>query len=100
MEVPTNVQGFFIVVALQRIQAIKKTYKLFNHKLNTVIYMWKSKEISRFLTITSFLLHFLICWTFFLMDDFDVKMENNLNDNVFCKKDSTSTASVSSSLFT
>lgn len=34
------------------------------------------------------------------MDDFDVKMENNLNDNVFCKKDSTSTASVSSSLFT
>lgn len=70
------------------IQAIKEKaiYKLFNHKLSTVIHMHKSWEISgTILTITSFLLNVLICWNFFLMGDFDVGMENNLNDNVFCK---------------
>lgn len=49
--------------------------------------MCKSKQISGILTITSFLLNFFDLLEIFLVCNFDVGMENNWNDNVFCKSD-------------
>lgn len=100
MEAPTNIQGFLLLLLLYKdIRAIKKKKsKLFNHQLTTVIHMCKSKEIPGILTITSFLLHFFyLLGLFFFKDDFYVEMENNLNDNVFRKRDTSSAASVTSS---
>ena len=67
----------------------KAIWKLFNHKLSIVIQIFKSKEIPGILRVSSFLLRlFFFFFETFLMGNFDVAMENNLNDNVFCKNDS------------
>jgi hypothetical protein len=83
-------QEFFLSLFYKDSQAIKfflkkAICKPFNHKLSTFIHMCQEQEISGIIaTITAFLLNFWFVETF-LMGDFDMGMENNLNDNVFCK---------------
>lgn len=94
MKAPKNSRRDLFYKDIQTIKKKKKAiWKLFNNRLSIVIHIFKSKEIPGILRVSSFLLSsffFFFFWFVetFLMGNFDVAMENNLNDNVFCKNDS------------